>query len=353
MKKLFWITCLFVFIAPGISMDHQANYAVTSLHVQPMSISSHTSSGLSQRHFFAGFSVNDPATVYSAASVGLGEAQSYADAATVNNALGKAMLSTHMHQIDSTLWYYLYQYQCHQNLDSIAANYTDCEKVNPFPTVAALLRGVAAYLQQARNNSLIDAYWVLDDGTLWKPGGAKLLLQQIHRLIQQYSPGRPAICGFGAEFGYRHDDYWMASLAQNFSPQGCDMVGLYIYSAYLNPIRHPSPDQFDWKMTTILPKMFASLRKQGWNQSRQPLIGITQSFAGMESDRKSYLIVPSVLNMVTQALAFCQDGAIGVSFYAWDIGGEFLNPQTPMNNSQMAQGVKQSVAACTRYWQTH
>lgn len=329
-------------------------HVVRNLSSKVTAIPPHVGPGFPQPHFFGGFSVNTPEQVFSAARLGMTEAQSYAGAATPDNALGQAMLSVNMHQIDSTLWYYLYQYQCHQNLNSYAFNYADCEKVNPFPTVNDLLAGVSTFLQQAKNDSLIDAYWVLDDGTLWDRGGAKLILQQIHRLIQQYTPTRPAICGFGAEFGYNHDDYWMSSLADNFSPQGCDMVGLYIYSAYLNPKRPtPATNRFDWKMSTLLPKMFNSLRKQGWDQTKEPLIGITQAFAGMENDHKSYLILPSVQNMVAQALGFCQNGAVGVTFYAWDIGREILNLQTPLNNSQLAQGVQQSVAACTKYWQSH
>ena len=99
--------------------------------------------------------------------------------------------------------------------------------------------------------------------------------------------------------------------------------------------------------------MFNSLRRQGWDQSKEPLIGITQAFSGTESDHKSYLIQPSPQNMADQALGFCQNGAIAVTFYAWDIGREILNLQTPLNNSQIAQGVQQSVTACTRYWQSH
>ena len=93
------------------------------------------------------------------------------------------------------------------------------------------LAAIAAHLQAVKNNRLIVGYWVLDDWVSWDAGGARQLLIKIHQLTQQYTPGRPAICGFGGSIGLNQVYGWADWLADNFSPQGCDEVGFYIYTS--------------------------------------------------------------------------------------------------------------------------
>ncbi len=39
---------------------------------------------------------------------------------------------------------------------------------------------------------------------------------------------------------------WLDGIAANFSPQGCDMVGLYIYQRVLTTL-YPHPRRFVWQ----------------------------------------------------------------------------------------------------------
>jgi len=301
-------------------------------------------------HAFGGFTIDTPNEANNAAGDGVSETQMYWLPASTSSALGQTLQSLRMHEVDSYLMDLLYEYECHRS-------YTVPHAGPPcpvdYPSMASqsvLLSLVQSHLQQVAGNTLVNAYWVLDDWPAWDYGSAKTLLQKIHTLIQQYTPNRPAICGFGAGFGYQHDDYWYDGEAANFSPQGCDLVGLYIY-AVSEPIQvNPPSNAFDWSMPTILPKIFTSLSRRGWSISREPMIGIGQAFGGTRAGTKNESVTPNPQNMTTQALSFCQHGASDVFFYGWDMGTDFSNPQTPMTNSGIQQGVQQGIAACRSYW---
>ncbi len=299
-------------------------------------------------HTFGGFTIDTPAIATAAAGDGVSEAQIYGPTASTSSDLGQMLQSLSMHEVDSHLWYLLYSYECHRSHILLHIDPSCIWEDPSMSSQSILLSTIKDYLQQSAGNPLVNAYWVLDDWPAWDYGSAKTILQQIHTLIQQYTPNRPAICGFGAEFGYHHDDHWDDGVAANFSPQGCDMVGLYIYAASEPTQANPPSNAFNWSMSTILPKIFTSLSQRGWSMSREPMIGIGQAFGG--TDTGTHFETPNPQNITTQALSFCQHGASAVFFYGWDTGTDFSNPQTPMTNSGIEQGVQQGIATCKSYW---
>lgn len=304
-------------------------------------------------HTFGGFAIATPDEATNAAGEGLNEAQLYGKAATPSDPLGQTFQSLGMHEMDGYPEVLLYEYECHR---SYVVPHAGSPCPVDYPNVSSqsvLLSLIKAYLQQSAGNRLVNAYWVLDDWPAWDYGSAKTILQQVHALIQQYTPGRAAICGFGASFGVPGDDHWADGIADNFSPQGCDMVGLYIYSLGEPLQSNPPSDSFEWSMSTILPKMFYSLQQRGWSIGREPMVGIGQAFSGTDSGGQYHIVTPSAQNMTTQALSFCQHGASNVFFFAWDFGFQFVNMQTAMNNSGIAQGIQQGIAACKAYWGKH
>jgi hypothetical protein len=310
----------------------------------------HPAGSSSLYHNFGGFTVDTSAMANAAAGDGISEAHMYGLPTSTSSDLGQTLQSLGMHEVDSYLWDLLYEYECHRSHSTGHGNAYCTVDYPSMNSQSVLLSLVQSHLQQVAGNTLVNAYWVLDDWPAWDYGGAKTLLQLIHRLIQQYTPNRPAICGFGAAFGYHHDDYWNDGVAANFSPQGCDLVGLYIYSTSVPVQANPSSDAFNWSMSTLLPKIFISLSRRGWSMNGEPMIGIGQAFGGTVNGTQNKFITPNSKNIITQALSFCQQGASSVFFYGWDMGTSLGNPQTPMTNSSIEQGIQQGISACKSYW---
>src|SRR5205085_10608179 len=156
--------------------------------------------------------------------------------------------------------------------------------------------------------------------------------------------GRPSICGFAGEIypASSYDYYnWNDGTAANFSPQGCDMVGLYIYSA------QATSGVYDWSMSKLLPAIFTSLKKRGWDVTKEPLIGIPQAFGGTIGGEP--WSVSTAQSIETQSKSFCQNGATGIIYYAWDNSGLDNTSQLPWNNTQITRGIRNGVAACKQY----
>jgi hypothetical protein len=129
------------------------------------------------------------------------------------------------------------------------------------------------------------------------------------------------------------------------------MVGLYIYAESLpDSTPTPSPDAYDWSMSSILPGMFASLRQRGWNITQDPLIGIGQAFGGSIANVNRYWITPNAITIETQSRSFCEHGATGLSFYGWDDSQFGPATQTPMNSTEIENGIRKGIAACEQYW---
>ena len=96
--------------------------------------------------------------------------------------------------------------------------------------------------------------------------------------------------------------------------------------------------------------MMAELKARGWNQDKQPLIGITQTWAGPRKDLggKYTEMLPSPANLKRQYLSFCRDfHAQGVIGYSWQDSSVDGYPDT---NATLAEGVREGNQACQDYW---
>jgi hypothetical protein len=208
-----------------------------------------------------------------------------------------------------------------------------------------LMSSVTSYLQQVAGDPTIHGYWVLDDWPYYDATAAQVLAN-IHSLVQQYTPGRPTVCGFAAFIipgGYE----WQSSLANNFTPQGCDEIAWYVYPDTSSSM--PSANSYDWTMPGLLGKMTSDFKARGWNPGQTPLIGIPAAFGGQNKYDGSYQVVPTTQSVATQTQAFCQAGASSIAFYAWDLS-DYNNPQDPVTNSAINAGVQQGVGDCQQIW---
>ncbi|GAC1651189.1 MAG: hypothetical protein NVS4B12_21750 [Ktedonobacteraceae bacterium] len=309
-------------------------------------------------HTLGGFSIDTLTRAKNAASDGIQVVFTYNNPPSEGDDLGREMQTLHMKVVDAYISDYLYYYECHR-IKTIKPPPSGQKQYCPkgdYPYVAdedALLASIASHLKQVKDNQLIVGYWVLDDWVSWDAGSVRQILIKIHRLIQQYTPDRPAICGFSGAIQMQtdHTTAWSDWIADNFSPQACDQVAFYIYAPSIPTSIKVSPDAYDWSMAQVLPAMFASLQRRGWNITKEPLIGIVQAFGGPRADIDDHWVTPSATDIETQSRSFCKHGATGLTFYAWDGGSEFgPTTQTPMNNTEIETGIRNGIAICRQYW---
>src|SRR5712691_2448965 len=277
---------------------------------QPIKIAvAHSPNYLS--HILGGFSINTPQKALKAASDGMQVTLQYDPPPSSTDMLGQKLQSLQMRVIDGYISNYLYYYECHRTKTVKPPppgqqQYCQNDVKSSMADENTLLASIAEHLQQMQDNQLIIGYWILDDWAPWDAGGARQILTKIHDLIQKYTPGRPAICGFGGFILLDHVPGWDDRLADNFSPRGCDMVGLYVYTPDIaNTNTRLSSDTFDWSMSEVLPLMLASLRKRGWKPAKEPLLGIGQVFGGPIAQTHSHWLIPSAKNIETQSKSFC------------------------------------------------
>lgn len=303
-------------------------------------------------HILGGFSIDSPERADKAAEETVQVNFQYGQPPAESSPLGQKLASLHMKVVDGYIASYLHYYECHRTATIKPpppgqGQYCQQDSHPELADEQAFLANIAAHLQQVKNNHLVVGYWVLDDWVSWDAGSARQLLIKVHDLIQQYTPGYPAICGFGGSISPDRAAGWDDWIADNFSPQGCDMVGLYIYAA--SRINIPS-DLYDWSMSSTLTAAFASLRKRGWDVTKQPLIGIGQAFGGFRQGKNSYWITPNAKNMETQSRSFCEHGASGIAFYGWHDSEFGATIQTPMNSAEIEKGIQAGVVACYQHW---
>lgn len=103
-------------------------------------------------------------------------------------------------------------------------------------------------------------------------------------------------------------------------------------------------------MAGILPAIFASLQRRGWNITKEPLIGIGQAFGGPIAHRDAYRATPDAQSIEAQSSSFCQHGASGLVFYSWDASEPDLTTPMPMNSAAISTGIRDGITACKRYW---
>lgn len=336
-------------VMPLVSQKQVSNQTATAVTIQPHSVllppaltatSMHsqlfspTPTASSLTHFIGGFGIETDAEIANAEADGIRATIVYGYTPQKNDALSLKLQAHNLKIIDAMPWEYLYYYECHMNSTCPASEFPE------LTTPQAVFNDLIAHLKQVQNDPSIVGYWVLDDWS-YGDGTGKDFLVQMNRLIHYYTPGKPSICGFGAGILPRStaSDYWNDGTAANFSPQGCDMVGLYIYAD------SNTTGTYDWTMSQILPTIFASLKKRGWDSTKEPLIGIPQAFGGtVGSDQWP---IPDANNIETQSKTYCQQGATGIIYYQWVDTSE----QSPMNNAQITQGIKNGIADCLEIWQ--
>ena len=329
------------------------------IHVTTRYSQTHISNEPGKSHILGGFSIDTPEGVTNAASDGVQVTFKYVTPPFVSDPLGQKLQSLHMKVVDGYISSYLYYYECHRTkelMPSLLGPGQYCQN-DPYPYLTnenALLETIAFHLKVEQYNDLIIGYWVLDDWVQWDAGSARQLLIKIHHLIQQITPGRSAICGFGGNLGINKGYGWDDWIADNFSPQGCDKVGFYIYTPSMsNAILPAASGAYNWSMSGVLPAMFHSLQKRGWNITKEPLIGIGQAFGGQKANSDSYWIIPTAKDIETQSKSFCKHGATGLTFYAWNDSGFGPATHTPMNSPEIEKGIRNGIAACKQYWSQH
>lgn len=333
-------------------------FILIALRVIASSTRGAVSTSIQDAHIIGSFSVDTPAKLTRAATDGVQVVFYYGQPPSDNSALGQKLKYLRMQLIDGFIASYLYYYECHRIISvkpppgdkpyCMYDYHPELSNENLF------LAAIAKHLQQVKGNPLIAGYWVLDDWVSWDPGSARQPLMQIHKLIQQYTPGRPAICGLGGfiepDTGYQWSDW----LADNFSPQGCDRVGLYVYTPSLpDSMPRPPAEAFNWSMTGLLPAIFSSLTKRGWDIRKEPLIGIAQAFGGPRKGTNLSWIIPTPQDIETQSRSFCEHGASWLVFYGWDDSTFGPRAQTPMNNDGIETGIRGGIASCQQIWSQH
>jgi len=327
--------------------------------IRTLYIQTNTPDTFYKAHILGGFSIDTPERATKAATDGIQVVFKYGVPFSESDKLGQRLISLQMKVVDGYIWNLLYYYECHRTkelMPSLFGRGQYCSKdLYPYLTDEnALLTTITAHLKQVKDNQLIIGYWVLDDWVQWDAGSSRQILVKIHHLIQQYTPGRPAICGFGGTIGINKDYGWHDWIAANFSPQGCDKVGFYIYTpSLLDTTPLASPDAYNWSMSGVLPAMFASLQQRGWDIKREPLIGIGQAFGGPMAHTDHYWVTPTAKDMEAQSRSFCEHGATGLTFYAWDDSGFGSTTQTPMSSPQITMGIRKGIVACKQYWSQH
>lgn len=306
---------------------------------------------LAQKHIVGGFGLDSPDRAANASTNGIRVAFQYGTPPTVADPLGQKLKSLNMKVIDGFISSHLTYYECHRTLTvkrpapGQPAFCTSDE--DPTMTEQNLLAAIENHLKEARNNQLIVGYWVLDDWVTWDAGSARDLLIKIHALIQKYTPDRPTICGFGGSIELDRTGGWRDPIADNFSPQACDMIGTYIYA---NTGAIHLPAAYDWSMQDVLPPMLQSLRQRGWDRAKQPFIGIGQAFGGTIKDSSDIWITPTASDIETQSKSFCEQGASGVAFYGWNDLRFASSTQMPMTSTQIEAGVRKGIADCASIW---
>ncbi len=303
-------------------------------------------------HLIGGFSIYGVADARNAAANGIQTVVNYRTAYPTQSAMGRELGATlHMTQIEAQPWELLYQYECHRLILRGYPQSAECAQNYLTMSLPTLLAAVKSDILSLRENNQVVGVWALDDWPATDLGGAKAILPQIAAIVHTYAPGVKVICGFGAGLGPNGADILNTDYFDNFTPQGCDVVAMYIYSV---SVADPtlSPAIFDWSMRTLLPKVRAGLLAHGWNPKTTPLIGIPQAFGGTRLDAPgTYEITPTADDIALQSQSFCAGGASGIAYYAWQSSG-LGALQTAANNTNIAEGVHGGIELCQRLWKT-
>ncbi|AGB24290.1 hypothetical protein Mycsm_04033 [Mycobacterium sp. JS623] len=298
--------------------------------------------------FIGGWGLTTSDLVHSASEVGVNYALLYGPPPEASSPQGQALLQANIRVISAEVSDHVSQYECSRTATvapkpagSPAESY--CSSDVEY-SKSQLRDDVEAIARRDRTNPLVAGYWILDDTPDWDYGSLKPVLNELKPLIPV---DRPTICGFSAGLGPDGTDSWNPGRAENFSATACDVVAPYVYADSRNETDLPLSG-VDWAMTGLLPKIKASLSDNGWDQSRQPLLGVAQAFGGRRAKNGAITDAPSPSDMAAQARGFCSMGASGVAWFAWSITTNYPSAQTPANNSALRDGVREGAKACLR-----
>jgi hypothetical protein len=311
----------------------------------PLSVTPTATPRTTLGHFVGGFGIYTASDANAAAAAGVTTAFDYGSVTSTTSA---ALQAVKMRRIEAQPWSLLLAYEC-SRLSEMERGWSVCTNRDPVATQQDLLSAVTAYLHGVQHDPGVEGYWILDDWPSFDPGAARTSLQAITRLAHQLTPGRPTICGFGAQLHADGTSQFDPTAAENYAPGACDMVALYIYAA---SVRYPVhiPTAFDWSMARLLPRMEQALRAQGWDAAKVPLIGVAQAWGGVRTDAPGLIdLAPSTADVAEQSASFCHNGAVGIVYYAWS-SSNMREMQTPANNAQIRDGVERGIAACKSVW---
>jgi hypothetical protein len=310
-----------------------------------------------QQHAIIGFSVDTPKRAATAGGQGITATILYSGSPPPGSALQKALQGRGISVVDAGISGVLFYWECHRTHTvkppprSYGYNpYCRTDENPHINSERVVLRDVGKILSRDAKRSYVTGYWVLDDWAPWDPGSGRELLQKIHSLIAETTPGLPAICGFGAGVARPGKVHWDPGTAANYSNGGCDIVGWYNYSPFGNRHRNNGM-RLDWSMKALLPAMRHSLEKKGWQIAHTPLYGIGQAWGG-PFNKRYYQPGLTRGEMLAQATAFCEFGATYIGWYAWDDSGFESRTKTPNNSKAITAGIAAGINACQQVWKS-
>jgi hypothetical protein len=284
--------------------------------------------------------------VDSAAAAGLNFAFLYGPPPEPSSPLGQALTEANVRVISAQVSDLVSAYECTRTQtiapkpdQSRAESYCSHD---PGYSESRLYEEVGELVRRDKNNPLVAGYWVLDDSPDWDVGSLKPVLDELANIIPA---DRPTVCGFSAGLGANGKSYWEPGRAANFSAAGCDVVATYVY-ADSRGASDPPLTGIDWTMKDLLPKIKADLQENGWDSNREPLVGIAQAFAGRRAKNGAITDPPTPADMVAQARGYCNAGVIGIAWFAWSIATNYPTAQTPANDPNLANGVRDAATIC-------
>lgn len=348
---LFMRRLLTLLAAAAVPLLVEAVFSPLAAGARPGPVAS-VSSGAT--HFTAGFELDSRARAENAAALGITTAIEYNGPPAPRSRLARTFAEDHITVIDARLSDVLEAWECHRT-HTVAPpppgeeNWFCKKDYDPgVDSPAVVLAAVREWVREDASNPLVSGYWVLDDWAPWDGGSARSLLAEVHEVIEEITPGLPAICGFGGSIepiGQRGG--FEASIAANYSNAGCDMVGLYNYAN--GGSQMSTGEGLEWTMNDLLAEEREDLAGEGWVQANTPMLGINQGWSGHTTAREFEPGLSSE-QMVAEAHAFCADGASSIAWYGW--GGVSKRAQTATNSPAIQAGIRQSIAACAELGQS-
>ncbi len=213
------------------------------------------------------------------------------------------------------------------------------------------LSEISKHLQDTKNDPLIVGYYTLDTYI----GNVQNSLTDSHLLIQKAnqfsSVKRGTICGFYAPLDNVNENasrsYFDQAVA-NYAPLACDSVAIFSYAVSGNAVDSSS---IDWSMTNLLPYVFAKLQSNGWDQSKNNIIGVSQTYVNTQKDQSQEAwTAPTAEAIALQMESYCKNGAVNILTYAW--GSDMSSGVDDLQNTSSFQnGFINGVAACSKIWQ--